>query len=101
VKFILLTPVESIIQRIIPKDVLRDAILKFSVGDLLERDIISEYLITGGYKNSDIVEDKGEFSIRGGILDVYPPDSDNPFRIEFMGDEIESIREFDSATQRM
>ena len=100
VKFILLTPVESIIQRIIPKDVLRDAILKFSVGDLLERDIISEYLITGGYKNSDIVEDKGEFSIRGGILDVYPPDSDNPFRIEFMGDEIESIREFDSATQR-
>ncbi len=99
-KFILLTPVESIIQRIIPKDVLRDAILKFSVGDSLERDIISEYLITGGYKNSDIVEDKGEFSIRGGILDVYPPDSDNPFRIEFMGDEIESIREFDSATQR-
>ena len=99
-KFILLTPVESIIQRIIPKDVLIDAILKFSVGDSLERDIISEYLITGGYKNSDIVEDKGEFSIRGGILDVYPPDSDNPFRIEFMGDEIESIREFDSATQR-
>src|SRR3972149_2120771 len=98
--FILVAPVESIIQRIIPKDVLRDAILKFSVGDSLERDIISEYLITGGYKNSDIVEDKGEFSIRGGVLDVYTPDSDNPFRIEFMGDEIESIREFDSATQR-
>src|SRR3990167_2396069 len=99
-KFILLTPVESIIQRIIPKEVLRETILRFGVKDSLERDIISEYLITGGYKNSDIVEDKGEFSIRGGILDVYPPDSDNPFRIEFMGDEIESIREFDSATQR-
>jgi transcription-repair coupling factor (superfamily II helicase) len=99
-RFILLTTVESIVQRIIPKDVLRDAILKFSVGDSLERDVISEYLVTGGYKNSDIVEDKGEFSIRGGILDVYPPDSENPFRIEFMGDEIESIREFDSSTQR-
>ncbi len=99
-KFILLIPVESIIQRIIPKVVLRETILRFGVKDSLERDVISEYLITGGYKNSDIVEDKGEFSIRGGILDVYPPDSDNPFRIEFMGDEIESIREFDSATQR-
>ncbi|MBI5749091.1 MAG: transcription-repair coupling factor [Nitrospinae bacterium] len=98
--FILVAPVESIIQRIIPKEVLRETILRFSVKDSLERDVISEYLITGGYKNSDIVEDKGEFSIRGGILDVYPPDSDNPFRIEFMGDEIESIREFDSATQR-
>src|SRR3990172_2278562 len=98
--FILLAPVESIIQRLIPKEVLRETILRFSVKDSLERDIISEYLIIGGYKSSDIVEDKGEFSIRGGILDVYPPDSDNPFRIEFMGDEIESIREFDSATQR-
>ena len=98
--FILVAPVESIIQRIIPKEVLRKTILRFGVKDSLERDVISEYLITGGYKNSDIVEDKGEFSIRGGILDVYPPDSENPFRIEFMGDEIESIREFDSATQR-
>lgn len=98
--FILFVPVESIVQRIISKDVLRDTILKFSTGDLLKRDIILEYLVNGGYKGSDMVEDKGEFSIRGGIFDIYPPDSDNPFRIEFTGDEIESIREFDPSTQR-
>jgi len=98
--FILIAPVESIIQRLIPKEILKDAILRFGVKDSLERDIISDYLIIGGYKSSDIVEDKGEFSIRGGILDVYPPDSINPFRIEFVGDEIESIREFDPSTQR-
>lgn len=98
--FILLIPVESLIQKIPPKEILRDAVLGFGVGDCLERDLISEYLITGGYKSSDIVEDKGEFSVRGGILDIYPPDSHNPYRIEFAGDEIESIREFDPATQR-
>src|SRR3989338_4773824 len=98
--FILIAPVESIIQRLIPKEILKDAILRFGVKDSLERDIISDYLIIGGYKSSNIVEDNGEFSIRGGILDVYPPDSINPFRIEFVGDEIESIREFDPSTQR-
>jgi transcription-repair coupling factor (superfamily II helicase) len=98
--FILLTTVESLIQRIMPKEILRDNILRFSAGDSVERDLISEYLVTSGYKSSDLVEDKGEFSVRGGILDVYPPDADNPFRLEFMGDEIDSIREFDPSTQR-
>ncbi|MBI3814585.1 MAG: transcription-repair coupling factor [Nitrospinae bacterium] len=98
--FILITPVESLAQRVLPKEILRDNILRFSAGDSVERDLISEYLVTSGYKSSDLVEDKGEFSIRGGILDIYPPDADNPFRMEFMGDEIDSIREFDSSTQR-
>jgi transcription-repair coupling factor (superfamily II helicase) len=98
--FVLLVPAESVIQRVIPKEILNNAVLRLGLGDSLERDIISESLVVGGYRRSDIVEDKGEFSIRGGILDIYPPDSQNPFRIEFMADTVESIREFDPSTQR-
>lgn len=53
-----------------------------------------------GYERNDIVATQGQFSIRGGILDVYPPDADEPIRIEFFGSEIDSIRSFDIESQR-
>ena len=59
-----------------------------------------EHLRIVGYSQVDVVEMPGEFAHRGGLLDVYPPESDRPVRIEFFGDEVESIRKFDPSTQR-
>jgi transcription-repair coupling factor (superfamily II helicase) len=61
---------------------------------------IVERLNTIGYTRADVVEMPGEYAQRGGILDVYPPEADRPLRIEVFGDEVESIRKFDPATQR-
>ena len=69
-------------------------------GELVEVERTAEHLRMVGYSQVDVVEMPGEFAHRGGLLDVYPPESDRPVRIEFFGDEIESIRKFDPATQR-
>jgi transcription-repair coupling factor (superfamily II helicase) len=69
-------------------------------GEWIEVDRILEHLRAVGYSQVDVVEMPGEFAHRGGLLDVYPPETDRPLRIELFGDEIESIRKFDPATQR-
>jgi transcription-repair coupling factor (superfamily II helicase) len=63
-------------------------------------ELLREYLHEAGYAEDDPVTDPGEFSLRGGILDVYPPHMENPVRIEFFGDQIESLRLFDVDSQR-
>ena len=63
-------------------------------------DLIREYLFESGYVEDDPVTDPGEFSLRGGILDIFPPHLDTPVRLEFFGDTIESIRTFDADSQR-
>ncbi|HKS73811.1 MAG TPA: CarD family transcriptional regulator, partial [Terriglobales bacterium] len=65
-----------------------------------DTDTLLGHLNTVGYTSTDVVEMPGEYAVRGGILDVYPPEMDRPLRIEFFGDEIESIRKFDPGTQR-
>ncbi len=69
-------------------------------GETLDPEPLLRHLNTVGYTSTDVVEMPGEYALRGGILDVYPPEADRPLRIEFFGDEIESIRKFDPATQR-
>ncbi len=69
-------------------------------GEPLDVDELVQHLNTVGYTRADVVEMPGEYAMRGGILDVYPPESDRPIRIESFGDEVESIRKFDPATQR-
>jgi transcription-repair coupling factor (superfamily II helicase) len=61
---------------------------------------LAEILVEGGYERQDPVDEHGEFSLRGGILDVYPAGETSPVRIEFVGDTVESIRRFDPGTQR-
>src|SRR5207244_12265554 len=63
-------------------------------------DALVEHLKVVGYAKADVVEMPGEHALRGGILDVYPPEADRPVRIEFFGDEVESIRNFDHVTHR-
>ncbi len=69
-------------------------------GNSVDPEQLRGHLNTVGYHPVDVVEMPGEFAFRGGILDVYPPESEHPFRIELFGDEVESIRKFDPATQR-
>src|SRR5438874_1116818 len=69
-------------------------------GESFETDSLLEHLNSVGYNSTDIVEMPGDYALRGGILDVYSPEADRPVRIEFFGDEVESIRKFDPATQR-
>jgi transcription-repair coupling factor (superfamily II helicase) len=69
-------------------------------GETLDTEPLLRHLNTVGYTSADVVEMPGEYALRGGILDVYSPEADRPVRIEFFGDEVESIRKFDPATQR-
>ena len=69
-------------------------------GEVLNVDALLPHLNTVGYHSTDVVEMPGEYALRGGILDVYSPEAERPVRIEFFGDEVESIRKFDPATQR-
>ncbi len=69
-------------------------------GDMIDSDRLIEHLRIVGYNQVDVVEMPGEFAHRGGLLDVYSPESDRPVRIELFGDEVESIRKFDPTTQR-
>jgi transcription-repair coupling factor (superfamily II helicase) len=68
--------------------------------DAIETEPLLQHLNVVGYTAADVVEMPGEYALRGGILDVYPPEAERPLRIEFFGDEVESIRKFDPGTQR-
>jgi transcription-repair coupling factor (superfamily II helicase) len=69
-------------------------------GEMVDPERLIAHLCTVGYNQVDVVEMPGEFAHRGGLVDVYPPELDRPVRIEFIGDEVESIRKFDPGTQR-
>ena len=69
-------------------------------GEAIDIEPLLHHLNSVGYSSTDVVEMPGEYALRGGILDVYPPEADRPLRVEFFGDEVESIRKFDPATQR-
>src|SRR6202042_1505222 len=69
-------------------------------GESFDLDNLLGHLNTVGYASSDVVEMPGQYALRGGILDVYSPEAERPVRIEFFGDEVESIRRFDPSSQR-
>jgi len=69
-------------------------------GESLNSQTLAEHLTSVGYTAADVVEMPGQYALRGGIFDVYPPEAEHPFRVESFGDEVESIRTFDPASQR-
>ena len=70
------------------------------VGDSVAVEELTNWLVESGLVNTPAVDLPGEFSVRGGIVDIFAPDWDWPVRVEFFGDEIESIRRFDISSQR-
>jgi len=97
---IIVTTPEAIIPHVIPRALLQPASLDLTPGMPLERQGLVERLLRCGYHQVDLVEEWGDFAVRGGILDFFPAHRSRPVRLEFMGDDIESIREFDPASQR-
>ncbi|HIP32058.1 MAG TPA: transcription-repair coupling factor [Crocinitomicaceae bacterium] len=90
---------KALIEKIPSKKVLAKSTLKVEVNKTYSIDFINETLMDVGFDRVDFVYEPGQFSIRGGIIDVFSYSNDHPFRIEFFGDDVESIRTFDASTQ--
>ncbi|MDG2433541.1 transcription-repair coupling factor [Flavobacterium sp.] len=90
---------EALFEKVVTRKDLDKNTLKVAVGDKVSIDFINEVLFEYEFKRVDFITEPGEFSVRGGIVDVFSFSNDNPYRIEFFGDEVESIRSFDVATQ--
>jgi transcription-repair coupling factor (superfamily II helicase) len=93
-------PVASALQRVIPRQTLGEVCQYLVAGEELDRESLVGKLVKLGYSHVPIVDDRGSFSVRGGILDIFPPDQEKPVRIEFFGDLVETMRLFDPLTQR-
>ena len=93
-------PARALMQRVIPKSILTQLCFTLRCGDEFPRSRLLTLLVKLGYNPTPLVEERGTFSVRGDILDLFPPTTANPVRIDFFGDEVERIRLFDPATQR-
>jgi transcription-repair coupling factor (superfamily II helicase) len=97
---IVIVPVRALVYPLAPPHHFDAAALDLRSGQAVRPDDLSGFLLSAGYARVDLVSEIGEFSRRGGIIDLFPPDAGEPLRAEFWGDEIESLRRFDPATQR-
>ena len=96
---ILIVTIESVMQDLLPKDVLYKNTIKLSVGDIIKIDYLKQKLIDLGYERKELIDGRGQFSVRGGIVDISMSENQG-IRLEFWGDEIDSIRRFDIISQR-
>ena len=96
---IIVSYTDAIFEKVVTRKELDKNTLKVSVNDKLSIDFINETLFEYNFKRVDFVSEPGEFSVRGGIIDVFSFSNDIPYRIEFFGDEVDSIRTFDIETQ--
>jgi transcription-repair coupling factor (superfamily II helicase) len=97
---IVVTTIGAFLKRVIPKSEVGDFAELLMIGEDLDRSQLVEKLVDGGYTHSHIVEEPGDFGVRGGILDIFCPLYNHPLRVEFFGDTIESLRFFSADTQR-
>jgi len=99
-KPVIIASIEALFDRLSPPDVFMDHIIRLSVGDRHDLGVLAKKLTMMGYERRDVAEAAGQFSMRGGILDVFSAIYDNPMRVEFFDDEIDSIRAIDPESQR-
>ena len=96
---IIVTYPEALFEKVVTKKDLEKNTLKLTVSEKVSLDFVNEILFEYNFNRVDFVTEPGDFSVRGGIIDVFSFSNDEPFRIEFFGDEIDSIRTFDVETQ--
>ncbi|MBL4746655.1 MAG: transcription-repair coupling factor [Flavobacteriaceae bacterium] len=96
---LIVTYPDALFEQVVTKSTLNKSTLKISVNDKLDLDFVNEVLFEYQFNRVDFVTEPGEFSVRGGIIDVFSFSNDSPYRIEFFDDEVESIRTFDIETQ--
>ena len=96
---VIVTYAEALFEKVVTRKELEKNTLKIAVGETVTIDFINEVLFEYEFKRVDFITEPGEFSVRGGILDVFSFSNDNPYRLEFFGNEVDSIRTFDVETQ--
>src|SRR6185437_6137202 len=97
---IVLTTVNAALQRVPPRALFRDRVLKLGRGGRIALDRLIGFLGRNGYSRTDTVREAGEFAVRGGIFDLFPSGAAAPLRLDFFGDTLEALRRFDPLTQR-
>jgi transcription-repair coupling factor (superfamily II helicase) len=97
---LLVTTVPALIQRVPPRTSVEGASYSARVGNVVDIAALERYFAVNGYQRASTVSERGEFAIRGGVIDVFPPSNDEPVRLDLFGDTLESIRAFDPETQR-
>jgi len=97
---LVIAPVEAACLKLFHSDFYASLALRLCTGEEYLPEMLVDHLLSVGYTRVDVVDMPGQLTLRGGILDVYSPEMDRPVRIDFLGDEIESIRKFDPETQR-
>ena len=97
---IVVSCIQALLQPTMPPDKILAATRRLSVGETLDTDELTQWLTAHGCHQTSAVELPGEFAVRGGIIDLFAPEAENPVRIELFGDEVESLREFDAISQR-
>ncbi len=97
---LLLTTVSAVLQRVPPAKAFRGAMIEMKPGSVVPQAGLLAFFSRNGYRRAGTVREPGEYAIRGGIIDVFPPGADSPLRLDFFGDELESVRKFDAVSQR-
>ncbi len=97
---VVIAPLESACMRLFARDYYAALALELKRGEEYDTEMLLAHLLEVGYTRVDVVEMPGQVTLRGGIMDVYSPEMDRPVRLDFFGDEIESMRKFDPETQR-
>jgi transcription-repair coupling factor (superfamily II helicase) len=97
---LLVTTVNAVTQRTLSPFRIRQLVAKLAPGERIDRDKLSALLQANGYVRTDTVADPGEYAVRGGLVDLWPSGEDKALRLDFFGDEIESVRQFDPSDQR-
>lgn len=97
---IVIAPVSAAIKKLTPHSYYEENVIRLSLGDESEPEELRARLVSMGYEYAEMVESQGQFSVRGGIIDVFTPDAEEAYRIELFGTEVDSIRTFDCDSQR-
>ncbi len=95
-----ITSLDAVAYRTLPKEVFVRAMELIQTGETIERDLLLRRLESNGYQRTSLVEERGDYAVRGGVIDIFPPLQPLPLRLELWGDHLESIRRFDPLTQR-
>ncbi|SIS77364.1 transcription-repair coupling factor [Roseivivax lentus] len=99
-RFVLLTTLNAATQRLPAREVLREAAFTATVGSRIDEEALRTFLVRMGFSQAPTVMEPGDYAIRGGIIDVYPPGEGGPVRLDLFGDVLDGARRFDPATQR-
>ncbi|MCE9507894.1 MAG: transcription-repair coupling factor [Alphaproteobacteria bacterium] len=97
---VILTTVSATLQRLPPRELLKNSAFSARVGEKLDLPKLQNFLTANGYHRTETVREAGEYAVRGGLIDIFPAGSPEPLRVDCFGDDIEHIRSFDALSQR-